>query len=109
MRGNLIKKVITILLSIVIFMYLFSGIVSADTPQIDLNSLQNISETIQTTNENDTTSNTSTDNRAEEENDDNRANTPHVQAGSNTETTFVVGLTLLIGTTIFIYTKTKIV
>ena len=112
MKVILSKKIIGFLLLFVIFMYLFSGRVLADTTQIDLNSLENI-EVI--TNTNNTTNNI-TNNTTENTTNNIVNNTTNItadtqalpQTGSNNEIIFIIVGTVLVGTTIYIYKKTNL-
>ncbi len=106
MKGKLTKKLIGILLSGVILIYLFSGISFADTTQIDLSSLETIGEEPTTTTGN---TNAPANNIVNTVENNTIANTSVLpQTGSNNEIIFVAGLTILIGTTVYIYKKTRI-
>lgn len=108
MKVILSKKIIGFLLLFVIFMYLFSGRVLADTTQIDLNSLENI-EVITNTNNitNNTTENTT--NNIVNNTTNITADTQALpQTGSNNEIIFIIVGTVLVGTTIYIYKKTNL-
>lgn len=107
MKGNLVKKIIGILLTSVIFMYLSAGISSADTTQIDLGSLETIGEDTTTTTTT-TTKTSPTKNVIPEVDNKTVANTKTLpQTGSNNEIIFVAGLTILIGTAIYVYKQQK--
>lgn len=109
MKGNLIKKLVGVLLSVVILTYLFSKVAYADTPQIDLNSLEIIGETPSTTT-NEIENNYVQNNTVSEVQNNTVANTSALpQTGSNTDIIFVLGITILIGTTVYVYKKTKII
>ncbi len=112
MEKNIIKKVAFIVLAVLISIGLFSRVAFADTAPIDINSLETIGEatpssstqTPTSTNETPTTGNTvsgATNNTIV-----NTRELPHT--GSNTEIIFFVGLTILVGTTIYIYKKVKV-
>jgi LPXTG-motif cell wall-anchored protein len=109
MKSN-IKKILGIVLSIGVFMYIFSGIVFADSAPLDFGSFQDINST--------GGNNTITNNNVETNkttNTTNKTNTVVSQdsttlpkTGSNNEVIFIIGITILVGTTVFIYNKTKI-
>lgn len=113
MERKLIKKiVIAIMLLSIVFIYSLTKVSLADTTPIDLNSLNDISTGVENNGTN-TSVNSSVENSTE--NSINNAVVNNVstntsklpQTGSNNEIIFVVGLTVLVGTTIFIYGKMK--
>lgn len=115
MEKNLVKKLVFVVLAILISICLFSKAVFADTAPIDINSLETIGESTSSSgtetptsiNEVPTAENTAPNNYVETNNTvANTSELPHT--GSNVEIIFVVGLTILVGTTIYIYRKTKI-
>ena len=93
MKNN-IRKIIGILLAGVVLMYLWTGVALADTAPINFDSFEDMTST------NNTTSNT-TNNAVS-----NSTRLP--QTGSNTEIIFIIGITVLAGTAITLYNKTKI-
>ena len=98
MKNN-IRKIIGILLAGVVLMYLWTGVALADTAPINFDSFEDMTSTNNTT-VNNTTSNT-TNNAVS-----NSTRLP--QTGSNTEIIFIIGITVLAGTAITLYNKTKI-
>lgn len=109
MKGEIIKKIMVILLSGVILMYLFSRISFADTTPIDFNTLENIGGASSTTNESTNKVANNTNNVVNSAKNNAIKNTSVLPAtGSNNEIIFATGLTILIGTTIYIYKKTRI-
>lgn len=109
MKEKVMKNSILLVLSIIIFTFLFSKIIFADT-QVDLNSFGNIESTNSNTT-NAVTNNSSTNNTTNTANTANTINntTPKVlsKTGSNTEIIFAVGSIILVGTTVYIYKKIK--
>lgn len=105
MKNN-IRKIIGILLVGVISMYLWTGVVFADTAPINLdsdvfkdvtsNSIESTPANNTSTPINNTTSNVTSN------------STILPQTGSNTEIIFIIGITVLAGTAITLYNKTKI-
>ena len=117
MKSN-IKKILGIVLSIGVFMYIFSGIVFADSAPLDFGSFQDINSTGGNNTAVVSQNNTITNNNVETNkttNTTNKTNTVVSQdsttlpkTGSNNEVIFIIGITILVGTTVFIYNKTKI-
>lgn len=110
MKSN-IKKILGIVLSIGVFMYIFSGIVFADSEPLDFGSFQDMNSTGGNNTAVVSQNNTITNNNVET----NKTNTVVSQdsttlpkTGSNNEVIFIIGITILVGTTVFIYNKTKI-
>ena len=110
MKRN-IKKILGIVLSIGVFMYIFSGIVFADSAPLDFGSFQDMNSTGGNNTAVVSQNNTITNNNVET----NKTNTVVSQdsttlpkTGSNNEVIFIIGITILVGTTVFIYNKTKI-
>lgn len=110
MKSN-IKKILGIVLSIGVFMYIFSGIVFADSAPLDFGSFQDMNSTGENNTAVVSQNNTITNNNVET----NKTNTVVSQdsttlpkTGSNNEVIFIIGITILVGTTVFIYNKTKI-
>ena len=110
MKSN-IKKILGIVLSIGVFMYIFSGIVFADSAPLDFVSFQDMNSTGGNNTAVVSQNNTITNNNVET----NKTNTVVSQdsttlpkTGSNNEVIFIIGITILVGTTVFIYNKTKI-
>ena len=103
MKSN-IKKILGIVLSIGVFMYIFSGIVFADSTPLDFSSFEDMDST--------GGNNTITNNNVETNNTTNTVvsqdSTTLPKTGSNNEVIFIIGITILVGTTVFIYNKTKI-
>ena len=106
-----IKKILGIVLSIGVFMYIFSGIVFADSAPLDFGSFQDMNSTGGNNTAVVSQNNTITNNNVET----NKTNTVVSQdsttlpkTGSNNEVIFIIGITILVGTTVFIYNKTKI-
>lgn len=113
MKSN-IKKILGIVLSIGVFMYIFSGIVFADSAPLDFGSFQDMNSTGGNNTAVVSQNNTITNNNVET-NKTNKTNTVVSQdsttlpkTGSNNEVIFIIGITILVGTTVFIYNKTKI-
>ena len=113
MKSN-IKKILGIVLSIGVFMYIFSGIVFADSAPLDFGSFQDMNSTGGNNTAVVSQNNTITNNNVET-NTTNKTNTVVSQdsttlpkTGSNNEVIFIIGITILVGTTVFIYNKTKI-
>ncbi len=114
MKSN-IKKILGIVLSIGVFMYIFSGIVFADSAPLDFGSFQDMNSTGGNNTAVVSQNNTITNNNVETNNTTNKTNTVVSQdsttlpkTGSNNEVIFIIGITILVGTTVFIYNKTKI-
>lgn len=119
MKSN-IKKIVGIVLLIGIFMYIFSGIVFADSTPLDFGSFQDMdstggNNTAVVSQNNTLINNTATNNNVVKNNTINATNTSASQdseklpkTGSNNEVIFIIGITILVGTTVFIYNKTKI-
>lgn len=114
MKSN-IKKILGIVLSIGVFMYIFSGIVFADSAPLDFGSFQDINSTGGNNTAVVSQNNTITNNNVETNKTTNTTNTVVSQdsttlpkTGSNNEVIFIIGITILVGTTVFIYNKTKI-
>ncbi len=114
MKSN-IKKILGIVLSIGVFMYIFSGIVFADSAPLDFGSFQDMNSTGGNNTAVVSQNNTITNNNVETNNTTNSTNTVVSQdsttlpkTGSNNEVIFIIGITILVGTTVFIYNKTKI-
>ena len=110
-----IKKILGIVLSIGVFMYIFSGIVFADSAPLDFGSFQDMNSTGGNNTAVVSQNNTITNNNVETNNTTNKTNTVVSQdsttlqkTGSNNEVIFIIGITILVGTTVFIYNKTKI-
>lgn len=116
MKNIIIKKVIGVILAGVILMYLFSGVAFA---AIDINSdsfesIENgttnttsVANNVSTVNQ--STNTTSTVNNVVKNNSVQNNTVTLPKTGSNNEFIFIGGLTILIGTTVFIYKKTKII
>ena len=114
MKSN-IKKILGIVLSIGVFMYIFSGIVFADSAPLDFGSFQDMNSTGGNNTAVVSQNNTITNNNVETNNTTNKTNTVVSQdsttltkKGTNNEVIFIIGITILVGTTVFIYNKTKI-
>lgn len=114
MKSN-IKKILGIVLSIGVFMYIFSGIVFADSTPLDFSSFEDMDSTGGNNTAVVSQNNTITNNNVETNNTTNTTNTVVSQdsttlpkTGSNNEVIFIIGITILVGTTVFIYNKTKI-
>lgn len=114
MKSN-IKKILGIVLSIGVFMYIFSGIVFADSAPLDFGSFQDMNSTGGNNTAVVSQNNTITNNNVETNKTTNTTNTVVSQdsttlpkTGSNNEVIFIIGITILVGTTVFIYNKTKI-
>ncbi len=115
MKNN-IRKIIGILLAGVVLMYLWTGVALADTAPINFDSFEDMTSTNNTsTTENNTveTNNTTVNNTTSNttSNTTNNAvsnSTRLPQTGSNTEIIFIIGITVLAGTAITLYNKTKI-
>jgi len=107
MKNN-IRKIIGILLAGVVLMYLWTGVALADTAPINFDSFEDMTSTNNTsTTENNTveTNNTTVNNTT---NNAVSNSTRLPQTGSNTEIIFIIGITVLAGTAITLYNKTKI-
>ena len=116
---NLIKKFVIVLLATVLLMYILTGRSLADDI-INLDSLETIESVDSTTNNNaDTdeveeisvvTTDKSTNNIVKNEVTTNsQANKKALpDTGSNAEIIFIIGTTVLAGTAIYLYNKTKI-
>lgn len=110
MKSN-IRKIIGILLAGVILMYLWTGVALADTAPIDFNSFEDMTSTNNTsTSGNNTVSTNNTTNNTTSNTTNNAVSnsTKLPQTGSNTEIIFIIGITVLAGTAITLYNKTKI-
>lgn len=110
MKSN-IRKIIGILLAGVILMYLWTGVALADTAPIDFNSFEDMTSTNNTsTSGNNTvsTNNTTSNTTSNTTNNAVSNSTKLPQTGSNTEIIFIIGITVLAGTAITLYNKTKI-
>ena len=115
---NFIKKILGIVLSIGVFMYIFSGIVLADSAPLDFGSFQDMNSTGGNNTAVVSQNNTITNNNVETNNTTNTTNKTNTvvsqdsttlpKTGSNNEVIFIIGITILVGTTVFIYNKTKI-
>lgn len=110
MRSN-IKKFIGILLAGVILMYLWTGVVLADTAPINLDS--DVFEDVTSSSGNNTSTPAnnavSTNNTVNNTTNNAVSNSTRLpQTGSNTEIIFIIGITVLAGTAITLYNKTKI-
>lgn len=114
MKSN-IKKIIGIMLAGVILMYLWTGVALADTAPINFDSFEDMpsnstNEATSTNNTSTPVNNTSTTNNiitsTSTNTDLNSTKLP--QTGSNTEMVFIIGITVLAGTAIVLYNKTKI-
>ena len=89
-------------------MYLWTGVALADTAPINFDSFEDMTSTNNTsTTENNTveTNNTTVNNTT---NNAVSNSTRLPQTGSNTEIIFIIGITVLAGTAITLYNKTKI-
>lgn len=110
MKSN-IRKIIGILLAGVILMYLWTGVALADTAPIDFDSFEDMTSTNNTsTSGNNTVSTNNTTNNTTSNTTNNAVSnsTKLPQTGSNTEIIFIIGITVLAGTAITLYNKTKI-
>lgn len=119
MKEKFVKNSIIALLSVVVLMYLLSKVVLADTAPIDLDSLQNIGEGTPSTSQKDNNVVNKPNNNAvvNKSNNNVTANTTNnnavvkttkiPQTGSNSEIVYIIGITVLIGTSIFVYKKAK--
>lgn len=111
MKSN-IKKILGIVLSIGVFMYIFSGIVFADSTPLDFSSFEDMDSTGGNNTSVVSQNNTITNNNVETNNTTNTVvsqdSTTLPKTGSNNEVIFIIGITILVGTTVFIYNKTKI-
>lgn len=106
MKSN-IRKIIGILLAGVILMYLWTGVALADTAPIDFDSFEDMTSTNNTsTSGNNTVSTNNTTSNTTNNAVSNSTKLP--QTGSNTEIIFIIGITVLAGTAITLYNKTKI-
>lgn len=114
MRSN-IKKFIGILLAGVILMYLWTGVVLADTAPINLDS--DVFEDVTSSSGNNTSTpannavstNNTVNNTTSNTTKNAVSNSTRLpQTGSNTEIIFIIGITVLAGTAITLYNKTKI-
>ena len=101
MKNN-IRKIIGILLAGVVLMYLWTGVALADTAPINFDSFEDMTSTNNTSTTENNTVETNTTNNAVS----NSTRLP--QTGSNTEIIFIIGITVLAGTAITLYNKTKI-
>ena len=121
MKSN-IRKIIGILLAGVVFMYLWTGVALADTAPIDFDSFEDMTSTNNTSTSgnntvstnntvnnttNNTTSNTTSNITNNTTNNAVSNSTKLPQTGSNTEIIFIIGITVLAGTAITLYNKTK--
>lgn len=104
MKNN-IRKIIGILLAGVVLMYLWTGVALADTAPINFDSFEDMTSTNNTVETNNTTVNNTTSNTT---NNAVSNSTRLPQTGSNTEIIFIIGITVLAGTAITLYNKTKI-
>lgn len=110
MKNN-IRKIIGILLAGVVLMYLWTGVALADTAPINFDSFEDMTSTNNTsTTENNTveTNNTTSNTTSNTTNNAVSNSTKLPQTGSNTEIIFIIGITVLAGTAITLYNKTKI-
>lgn len=114
MKSN-IRKIIGILLAGVILMYLWTGVTLADTAPIDFDSFEDMTSTNNTSTSgnntvstNNTTNNTTSNTTSNTTNNAVSNSTKLPQTGSNTEIIFIIGITVLAGTAITLYNKTKI-
>lgn len=114
MKNN-IRKIIGILLAGVVLMYLWTGVALADTAPINFDSFEDMTSTNNTsTTENNTVETNNTTNNTTSNTTSNTTNnavsnsTRLPQTGSNTEIIFIIGITVLAGTAITLYNKTKI-
>lgn len=118
MKSN-IRKIIGILLAGVVLMYLWTGVALADTAPIDFDSFEDMTSTNNTSTSgnntvstnnttNNTTSNTTSNITNNTTNNAVSNSTKLPQTGSNTEIIFIIGITVLAGTAITLYNKTKI-
>jgi len=114
MKSN-IRKIIGILLAGVILMYLWTGVALADTAPIDFDSFEDMTSTNNTSTSgnntvstNNTTNNTTSNTTSNTTNNAVSNSTKLPQTGSNTEIIFIIGITVLAGTAITLYNKTKI-
>lgn len=92
-------------------MYLWTGVALADTAPIDFNSFEDMTSTNNTsTSGNNTvsTNNTTSNTTSNTTNNAVSNSTKLPQTGSNTEIIFIIGITVLAGTAITLYNKTKI-
>ena len=106
MKNN-IRKIIGILLAGVVLMYLWTGVALADTAPINFDSFEDMTSTNNTS----TTENNTVETNNTTVNTTNNAvsnSTRLPQTGSNTEIIFIIGITVLAGTAITLYNKTKI-
>lgn len=111
MKNN-IRKIIGILLAGVVLMYLWTGVALADTAPINFDSFEDMTSTTNNTSttENNTveTNNTTNNTTSNTTNNAVSNSTRLPQTGSNTEIIFIIGITVLAGTAITLYNKTKI-
>ena len=111
MKNN-IRKIIGILLAGVVLMYLWTGVALADTAPINFDSFEDMTSTNNTsTTENNTveTNNTTVNNTTSNTTNNAVSNSTRLpQTGSTTEIIFIIGITVLAGTAITLYNKTKI-
>ena len=114
MKSN-IRKIIGILLAGVILMYLWTGVALADTAPIDFDSFEDMTSTNNTSTSgnntvstNNTTNNTTSNTTSNTTNNAVSNSTKLPQTRSNTEIIFIIGITVLAGTAITLYNKTKI-
>lgn len=114
MKNN-IRKIIGILLAGVVLMYLWTGVALADTAPIDFDSFEDMTSTNNTSTSgnntvstNNTTNNTTSNTTSNTTNNAVSNSTKLPQTGSNTEIIFIIGITVLAGTAITLYNKTKI-
>lgn len=114
MKSN-IRKIIGILLAGVILMYLWTGVALADTAPIDFDSFEDMTSTNNTSTSgnntvstNNTTNNTTSNTTSNTTNNAVSNSTRLPQTGSNTELIFIIGITVLAGTAITLYNKTKV-
>lgn len=106
MKNN-IRKIIGILLAGVVLMYLWTGVALADTAPINFDSFEDMTSTNNTsTTENNTVETNNTTSNTTNNAVSNSTRLP--QTGSNTEIIFIIGITVLAGTAITLYNKTKI-
>lgn len=111
MKSN-IKKILGIVLSIGVFMYIFSGIVFADSAPLDFGSFQDMNSTggnnTAVVSQNNTITNKTTNTTNKTNTVVSQDSTTLPKTGSNNEVIFIIGIIILVGTTVFIYNKTKI-
>lgn len=96
-------------------MYLWTGVALADTAPIDFDSFEDMTSTNNTSTSgnntvstNNTTNNTTSNTTSNTTNNAVSNSTKLPQTGSNTEIIFIIGITVLAGTAITLYNKTKI-